>query len=204
MTRAALNIPNALSGLRLAAVPALLYLGYTGRAQAFLFLFCAALATDCVDGFLARKLHMVTSAGARLDSIADFAMYAGLAACAWRLWPELIRREAFFVGVAVVGYVTPVLIGVLRFGRLTSFHTWAAKVSAVLMGAGVLLLVATGAAWPFRLAVPVMIAAGIEEIAITLILRKWRADVPSVKHALRIRRELESDAGTPPGSHGVS
>lgn len=189
-----LTLPNAISGLRLVAVPFLLYLGWARRPTAFVLLFTLALATDCIDGFIARKMKLTSSEGARLDSIADFATYVSLGMCAWRLWPDIIQRELPFVWTAVIAYVTPTLLGVLRYGRLTSFHTWGAKLSSVIMVISTLVLITRGTPWPFRLAVPIMVLACAEEVAITIILKEWQTDIPSFKHALRIRKQKQSAA----------
>jgi len=53
------------------------------------------------------------------------------------------------------------------------------------MGVGMLSLFAGGPAWPFHLAVVALLYEAIEEIAITLVLPRWQADVPSLWHALR-------------------
>lgn len=184
-----LNLPNLLSALRLASVPFLLLLARLGMPVPFLVLLVCALLSDAVDGFLARKLGQVSELGAKLDSWGDFALYMTLPLCAWWLWPDLIRREAAFVVAVVACYTVPVLFGFLKFRRLTSYHTWGAKLSAWLLSASALLLFAGGPAWPFRLAVAVLVLAELEEIAVTAVLPRWRANVPTIFHALRIVRE---------------
>jgi CDP-diacylglycerol--glycerol-3-phosphate 3-phosphatidyltransferase len=187
-----LTLPNALTALRLLAVPVLLYLALTHRPEAFLAVFVACLLTDSVDGDLARRFHTASTEGARLDSVADFTMYSCLAVSSWFLWPERIGREFPVFVAAILGYVTPVIVGLVRYGKLTSYHTRGAKLSAVLMGLSVVLLLVSGQPWPFRVATVVMVAAGMEEIAISLALAEWRADVPSFRHALRLRRAERS------------
>ena len=44
------RIPNWLSGFRIAMVPVLAWLAWTGRAEAFLVALCASLASDVADG----------------------------------------------------------------------------------------------------------------------------------------------------------
>jgi hypothetical protein len=41
---------------------------------------------------------------------------------------------AFLLG-ALVAYALPIAVGLGRFGRLTSYHTWLAESTAVAMGA---------------------------------------------------------------------
>jgi CDP-diacylglycerol--glycerol-3-phosphate 3-phosphatidyltransferase len=185
------NLPNLLSLLRLVAAPVLLLLAAAGRPTAYLVLLAAALLSDAVDGFLARRLGQTSELGARLDSWGDFAIYMTVPLGAWWLWPEVILREATFAAAVVASYVFPVVLGFLKYRRLTSYHTWGAKLSGVLLSAGALLLFAGGPAWPFRLAVAVLVLAELEEIAITAVLPEWRANVPTLRHALRLRREMK-------------
>ena len=49
---------------------------------------------------------------------------------------------------------------------------------------------AGGPALPFRLATAVLVLAELEEIAITAALPEWHANVPSLVHALALRRGL--------------
>ncbi|HUI25568.1 MAG TPA: CDP-alcohol phosphatidyltransferase, partial [Candidatus Kryptonia bacterium] len=62
------------------------------------------------------------------------------------------------------------------------------KCSSVLIGGGLILLLGWRVPWLFRVAAVVLAVAEIEEIAITLTLRAWRADVPSIVPAMRLRR----------------
>ncbi|MDD2337454.1 MAG: CDP-alcohol phosphatidyltransferase family protein [Geobacteraceae bacterium] len=183
------TIPNLLSGLRLVSVPVLLVLAVRGCEKEFLVLLVFALLTDLADGYLARRLHQESELGARLDSWGDFALYITTPLSAWLLWPQLIVREAPFVAVVLVSFVLPILIGFIKYHRLTSYHTWGAKLSAVLMGCATLLLFAGGPALPFHFSTLVLVITQIEEISITAVLPTWRSNVPSLVHALRFARE---------------
>ena len=179
------RLPNWLSILRILAVPLLGGLAWAGAASAYLVGLAFSLATDVADGFLARRIGCQSERGAKLDSRADLLLYATLPVFAWWLWPDLLRREAAYLGVALAAFGVPIAIGGLRFGRLTSYHTWAAKGTAVLMGLGLLALFSGGPSWPFHLAVLALCCEAIEEIAITLRLPAWRTDVPTLWHATR-------------------
>jgi cardiolipin synthase len=80
------------------------------------------------------------------------------------------------------------VLALAKFGRLTSYHTRGAKLSALLMGPALLLLFGWQIAWAFRVATAVLLIAEIEEIGITIVLREWHADVPSFAAALRLAR----------------
>jgi CDP-diacylglycerol--glycerol-3-phosphate 3-phosphatidyltransferase len=195
MSENVFTIPNLLSGLRLASVPVLLVLAWNGNDKAFLILLVCALLTDLADGYLARRLHQESELGAKLDSWGDFALYISTPWSAWMLWPELILREASYVAAVVASFVVPILIGFVKYRRLTSYHTWGAKLSAVLMGCGTILLFAGGPAGLFHFATVVLVLTQIEEIFITIVLPEWRANVPSLVHALRVVRGRGSGKG---------
>jgi CDP-diacylglycerol--glycerol-3-phosphate 3-phosphatidyltransferase len=182
--------PNRVTLLRFAAVPVLFVLSSTGKPTAFITCLVLALATDVLDGFLARRMGLVSEFGARLDTFADLAIYIALPICAWRLWPELLSREIGFVVVAVLSYALPVLAGLTKYGRVAAYHTWSAKLAAVVMAVTVIPFLAFQIVVPFRFATAVFALAGIENIAITVLLPEWIPNVKSIFHALRIKERL--------------
>ena len=182
------NGPNLLSALRLAMVPSLATLAWFGEARLFLTGLVVALLTDGADGFLARRGNRTSVLGAKLDSWADLALFASVPISAWWLWPDVIRAEARFILAAVAAYTVPIGVGLLKFRRLTSYHTWGAKLSAVLMGGSALLLFTDGPTWPFHLATLVLVLEAVEEIAITTVLPRWTSDVRSLGRALDLAR----------------
>ena len=69
-----MNISNKLTILRVLLVPVmviLLYIGTSAARIAALAVFCTASFTDFLDGFLARKYHLITDFGKFLDPLAD-------------------------------------------------------------------------------------------------------------------------------------
>ncbi len=66
-----LNLPNALTLLRIVAIPAFLILLTDGRYGYALVLLIAAGVTDAADGAIARLTHQKTTLGAYLDPLAD-------------------------------------------------------------------------------------------------------------------------------------
>lgn len=181
------DLPNLLSRLRLVLAPVLLALAFLGAAQAFLWVLIVAFVSDAADGFLARRLGLVSEAGARLDSLADLATWAVLPLACWLLRPDFVVAEWPWIALLVTSLLAPLLLGWIRYGRLTSYHTWGAKLSAVLLAFSLVALFAGAPAWPLRIAAAVALLSQLEEIAITAILPEWTSDVPSVWHAVRLR-----------------
>lgn len=74
MRERVLNLPNLVTLLRLAAVPAVAWLILQQRWEAACLFFVAAAISDGIDGLLARRLNQVTQLGAALDTVADKAL----------------------------------------------------------------------------------------------------------------------------------
>ncbi len=73
----ALNLPNALTVIRILLVPVFIWvylLGTTGARWWALAIFMVAAATDQLDGHLARKLKLITDFGRLADPLADKAL----------------------------------------------------------------------------------------------------------------------------------
>ena len=71
LTRDMWNIPNALTIARLVMVPLFVWAYLADRRMLALGIFCAASLTDCLDGYLARKLNQITNFGKLFDPLAD-------------------------------------------------------------------------------------------------------------------------------------
>lgn len=186
MTR--LSVPNLLSAFRVVCAPVLLVLAWHGATGIFLALFALGLASDVLDGALARRLGQESELGARLDQWGDFALWVSLPVGAWWLWPETIAREAPYVILAVVCLLLPTAIAWAKYREVPGYHTWSAKLSSVLMGISVPLLLVFDLAWPFRVAALFQLVCAIDELGITYLFAECRHDVPSVLHAARLRR----------------
>lgn len=182
------NVPNLLSAFRIACVPILLALAWQGAREAFLVLFGVGLVSDVLDGAVARRLGQESELGARLDQWGDFALWLVLPFGAWWLWREIVLREISYVVLAVLAMVLPTAIAYAKYRAVPGYHTWSVKLGAALMGIGAALLLIFGLAWPFRVAALFQLVCAADELGITLLLADCRHDVPSVLHAVRLRR----------------
>jgi cardiolipin synthase len=138
------NVPNALTGLRIAAVPVFIWLFLAGRPIAALAVFIGAMVTDLLDGIAARALKQFTRIGAIMDPIADKLM--GVTALGllcwshrlpmWLLWLVLFRETAIFSAIAILertGRSYPVRP--TRFGKYSTFFLTATVIFTLVQGA---------------------------------------------------------------------
>jgi CDP-diacylglycerol--glycerol-3-phosphate 3-phosphatidyltransferase len=182
-----INPPNLVSAIRVAMAPVLFALAFLQLENWFLATLIFSAFTDLLDGMLARRLKMTTALGAHLDSWGDFTIYSTMAVCAWILWPEITQRELLYYSMILCSFLLPTLVGLLKFGKLTGYHTWAVKLAVLVTFVGYIALYAGIASWPFVFASLLCVIAGAEEILITLVLREERTDVRSILSALELR-----------------
>ena len=183
------NLPNFVSFIRILLAPVLFYFALTDKPVWFLATLMFSGFTDVLDGFLARILNQITAMGSRLDSWGDFTIYTTMAICAWILWPDIVAEELIAYVVIVISFTSPVVVGLLKFRTITSYHTWTVKVAVVVTFVGYILLFAGWLDWPFRVAAVFCAVAALEEIAITLLIHHEHVDVRTVWAALKYNKE---------------
>ena len=184
-----INLPNLVSFIRILMAPVLFYFALTQQPYWFIGVLLFAEFTDVLDGFLARTLNKITEMGSRLDSWGDFVIYSTIAICAWILWPDILQRESLYFIIIVLSFTLPALIGLIKFQRFTSYHTWSVKLAVVITIISYILLFSGLLDWPFRIAALFCLYAAIEEIAITLLIHHEHVDVRTVWQAVKYNRE---------------
>lgn len=178
----------ALTLLRLALAPALIALA-RGRAPGLVLAgaLVSGFLSDVLDGMVARRAGAVTPFLRRLDSSVDTVFYLGVAYAAWHRHPDALRALAVPILVVLGAEALNYVLAYAKFRREASYHARSARLWGLLLFLALLLLLATGSA----ALLPVALAAGLlaeaETLAITIVLRSWRHDVPSVLNALRVR-----------------
>ena len=128
MTERVWTIPNIITYARIGTVPvvaALIMLGGETVLRAALVLFILGALTDCLDGYLARRLNQMSEIGRMLDPIADkvmvtvmlLALAANGTLAGWLLLPAavIVFREGFVSGLrefmaakSITLHVTPI------------------------------------------------------------------------------------------------
>lgn len=180
--------PNLISALRIGLMPAALSAALLGARGWFLALIAAALATDAVDGFVARRLDAASELGRKLDSAADYlVLLVGLPGIAL-LWPAEVQRELPWILTGLAAFFVAIAHGFLRLGRAPCYHTWAAKAGTLGCALSLIPLLGGGPAWPFHAAIGLQVGAALEGIAIAWLVPGHEGVMPTVWHAWRRRR----------------
>jgi CDP-diacylglycerol--glycerol-3-phosphate 3-phosphatidyltransferase len=175
--------------LRLFLVPVLATAAALNKANLFLLVLAISLVSDMLDGYFARKLDQVTELGARLDSWADMATYAMMIMGLYAIWPTIFSQQFVFLMAATLSYLMPVVISLCRFSTFPSYHTWGAKLAALLIAPAFYLLILNDQQLFFRFVIIFHVIVALEEIAITFFLKKPQTNVASILTILTNRKD---------------
>ena len=124
-----INLPTALTLIRVAAVPLVTWIFYQPGAwvaPTCCAIFIAAAITDWADGYLARKMKLVSSFGAFLDPVADKLMVAAALVL-------LCTKTA--AGLSAVSMAIPATIIIGREITMSAIREWAAAAGGEAHGA---------------------------------------------------------------------
>jgi len=181
-------VPNLITLARVLMAPALAWLAATGHETAFAWVLIAALASDLADGLVARMFHLGTRFGALFDSIADVLTLSVAAYGIWVFHREVLLDHRLACGAAIGGGLAVFIAGLLRYGRIASFHTYAAKATAYVLGFFLATLFLFGfVPLLFAATVVLSVLGSVEELALIWYLPRWRADVRGLWWVLRER-----------------
>ena len=140
MKRGSYYIVNGITLYRLIAAPVLVLLIFTHQVNVFKWLLAISFFTDLIDGWLARRFKATSVLGARLDSIADdLTIVAGMVAIVVLKQAFLKQQMVFFI-ILFALYLIQIILALLRYGKVSSFHTYSAKLAALMQGSFFILL----------------------------------------------------------------
>lgn len=141
-----MNLPNKITMARILMIPVFLavllggFLGPAASRYAAAGIFAAASLSDWLDGFLARRLNLVTTFGKFMDPIADKLLVAAAlivlaelgSIAAWMV-VVMISREFIISGIRLVA---------AEQGRVIAASSWAKLKTAIQMITIITLLIA--------------------------------------------------------------
>jgi CDP-diacylglycerol--glycerol-3-phosphate 3-phosphatidyltransferase len=186
------NIADWFSFYRIAAAPFLLLLIWLGERDVFTSLLLVSYCTDMIDGFLARRLNITSARGSQLDSFGDQMtfMVAIIGLLVFEF--EFMKENSFFIILVFVPYIIQMIIAFIKYRKATAFHTYLAKLSAIVQAVFILWLLFFGPIyWLFYVMIVLGLLETIEEIVLIFMYDNWVAGVKGVYWALRDKRRLK-------------
>ncbi len=187
------NIADWFSFYRIFAAPFLLALIWFDQRLFFAWLLLISYVTDALDGFLARKLNITSPRGSQLDSFGDqVTLVVGLIGLL-HFEKDFIETNIVLILIAFMPYIIQMILAYLKYGRATAFHTYLAKLSAVVQSTFIL--------WslfflPEYSLFYIMIVIGLletfEEITLIFMYPDWASDVKGIYWAYKDQRRRKS------------
>ena len=184
-----LNIADWFSFYRILAFPVLAVLLFMSERQWFTWFLLVSYSTDAIDGFLARRLNLSSARGAQLDSIGDqLTLLIGLLGLLI-FENAFIRANLLLIAIAFIPYLIQMGIAFKKYGKATAFHTYLAKLSAILQAVFILYTLFFGPVyWLFYLMIAIGILETLEEITLIFMYDRWVEDVKGIYWALKDER----------------
>lgn len=187
------NIADWFSFYRLAASPILLVLIWFLEREFFSWLLLISYSTDAIDGFLARKLKITSPRGSQLDSMGDQVTLAIGLIGLFVFENDFIKENIILIIIAFIPYLVQMIIAYFKYGKATAFHTYLAKLSAIMQSAFILWSLFFS---PDYTLFYIMIAIGLletfEEITLIFMYDEWASDIKGIYWALRDKKRLKN------------
>ncbi len=170
-----MNLPNKLTTMRVVLVPFFVFFlladfGRLGDGIA-LIIFCVASITDFLDGYLARKYHLVTNFGKFMDPLADKLLVGAAMICFVGLdriptWMVviIISREFIISGFRLIASDNGLVIAASMWGKV--------KTTCQMLMIIVLILHFSGNLW--AILEQLMIWAALVLTVVSLVDYVWR------------------------------
>ncbi len=182
MSKPAYYVVNGITIYRILAVFALIFLILHHRWHSFRWLLLFSFFTDVVDGFLARRYNVISKAGSVLDSIGDDLTVTVAIVGLLIFDPTFLKSQLVFIIILASLYLTQMIAALVKYRRLTSFHTWLAKIAAVSQGVFLVAVFFT-TRMPMFLFYVTAVLTGLdllEETVMVFLLRHWKTDVKGI------------------------
>lgn len=147
------------------------------------------LLSDIFDGIIARKLKVSTPMLRRWDSSVDLIFFICITLVTYLSCPLFFRDHAILIAVLLGTEALTYIVSFAKFKKEIATHSIGAKVWTLFLFALLVeLLLHCHSTFLFQITIWLGVITRLEIIAITLILRDWSNDIPSVYHAIQLRR----------------
>lgn len=173
------RVINSITIYRIFAAPVLIFLIFKNQLDLFKWLLAISFFTDAIDGSLARRYKVASILGSKLDSIGDDITIVAAVIGMWIFKLQFIKDHMVIIGVLVGLLILQNCFALIRYGKVTSFHTYFAKIAAVFQGVFLMLVffIPEPVHALFYATSIITILDLAEEIILIFILQRWEANV---------------------------
>ncbi len=183
------NIADWFSFYRIAAAPFLLILLWFDERSIFTWFLLISYSTDMIDGFLARRLKISSPRGSQLDSFGDQITFVIGLLGVMRFDFDFIEKNYVLIFIAFTPYLIQMFIAFVKYGKATAFHTYLAKLSAIIQSVFILwLLFFEPVTWLFYVMIGLGLLETFEEVTLIFMFDDWVSGVKGIYWALKDKR----------------
>lgn len=145
------------------------------------WLYLLFFSTDIIDGVVARLLNQEGKRRAKLDSWGDIIyLVTGMFGLAW-FELDFFLKNMEWVMVPVIIYLIEMVYTLMKFKKLSNFHTYLAKITAFMQVLFIVHALFFGVSYTlFVLALVFSTLDPLEDIYITYKLKSWKANVNGI------------------------
>ena len=186
------NIADWFSFYRIFAAPFLVLFIYFDLRLIFTWFLLISYCTDAIDGYLARRLKITSPRGSQLDSFGDqITLIIGLIGLFY-FETDFIKANLILIIIAFVPYIIQMLIAYIKYAKATAFHTYLAKLSAILQSVFILWSLFFSPNYTlFYLMIIIGLLETFEEIVLIFMYDNWASDVKGIYWAFHDKRRLK-------------
>lgn len=189
-----LNAAESFALSRVISFPLVLLFIFLGERTFCAWFYTVMFSTDFIDGFFALFFGQESARRARLDTLGDILfLLAGMLGF-------YIFETAFFldhitpISIVLGLYFSQFVLALIKWRQPSSFHTYSAKLAAlvqVVFLASTLLFTATKGLFYFAVALSIIDAT--EDIILTFVMPKWKANIKGLLWYRKEKGRQEED-----------
>lgn len=167
-------VPHVITASRVLVVAAAYFAAFEHRAGWVVALALVAVATDMLDGILARRWKVESVFGANLDSAVDFVFYLSLAVWVWMFDPATITALVPLIALFTAAYVAVLAVSKIKRGAMGFHNAWTRGAATVGVTAALATILFGWQSW-FLVALLLALVADLGQRLAKIFLPKTRA-----------------------------
>ena len=155
-------------------------------------LLTVGLLSDVFDGIIARKLNVSSETLRRLDSSIDQIFFICVAVATYIQCPSFFKANALKLVILLSIEGLTYVVSFIKFKKEVATHSLGAKFWTLFLFATLVeVILSCNSVFLFNVCFWLGLITRFEIIGIILILGKWTNDVPTIFHAVQLRKGKE-------------